>query len=306
MSKKVAVVGCFMMDLSSQVEKLPKPGETIKAKSFQMAPGGKGSNQAIAAARLGADVTFVTKIGKDVIGEMAMDVFKGDDMNTDYVAVDPEKGTGTTLNPVDDTGENFVITHAAAGQNMTREDVYKAEDNIAEADVMLLQLEANQEAQDAAYEIAEKHNVPIILNPAPYSDVDDSVLSKLSYFTPNETEASAASGIEVTSVETAKEAAEALYNKGINNVIITLGSEGCLIFNDEYKGEIVPAYKVNAVDTTGAGDAWNGGFAYALVNGHDILTAAKYGNAAGGLSTEKFGAAISNPQLEDVEKLVNG
>lgn len=112
-------------------------------------------------------------------------------------------------------------------------------------------------------------------------------------------------GMEVTSVETAKEAAEALYNKGINNVIITLGSQGCLIYNDEYKGEHVPAYDVNPVDATGAGDAWNGGFAYALVNGHDILTAAKYGNAAGGLSTEKFGAAISNPQLEDVEKLVN-
>lgn len=301
---KITVVGSFVVDLMSKTPHMPVPGETVLGGPFKMGPGGKGGNQAVAAARLGADVVMVTKLGNDSFGEMALENFKNEKIKTDYISIDDENTTGAALIAVDETGENMIVVALGACGNISPSEIQKASNEISNSDIVLLQLETNLEAVIETIKLAEKYSVPVILNPAPYQEFPKELLKKVTYITPNETEASQLTGIEVNSIETAKEAAKYLFNKGVKNVIITLGKKGCLLYNDQFKGELIDAFKVNAIDTTGAGDAFNGGVAYALSNKEDLMTAIIYGNATAGLSVQKVGTAPAMPYLEEVKELI--
>lgn len=301
---KITVVGSFVVDLMSKTPHLPVPGETVLGGPFKMGPGGKGGNQAVAAARLGADVVMVTKLGNDSFGEMALENFKKEKIKTDYITIDEENSTGAALIAVDEAGENMIVVALGACGNITSSEIQKASIEISNSDIVLLQLETNLEAVIETITLAEKYSVPVILNPAPYQDFPRELLKKVTYITPNETEASQLTGIEVNSIETAREAAKYIYDQGVKNVIITLGKKGCLLYNDKFKGELIEAFKVNAIDTTGAGDAFNGGFAYAISNKEDLITAIIYGNATAGLSVQKVGTAPAMPYLDEVRELI--
>lgn len=302
----IVVVGSYVTDLTARTPHMPKPGETVLGGSFKMGPGGKGGNQAVAAARLGANVTMVTKVGKDLFGENAINNFKNEGINTKYVLEDEEEATGAALIAVDPSSENLIVVSLGACGNLRSEDVKKAKNEIEKADVILVQLETSLEAVTETINLAEELNKPIILNPAPYQKVSNDLLSKVTYITPNETEASLLTGIEVVDEVTAKEAAIFLTNKGVSVVIITLGKKGCYLYekDGEIKGELIEGFKVDAVDTTGAGDAFNGAFATFISNGLSHRDSAKKANAVAALSVTKEGTAPSMPYKKDLETLL--
>jgi ribokinase len=302
---KVVVVGSYVVDLMSRAPHLPKPGETVLGGPFVMGPGGKGGNQAAAAARCGSEVTFVTKIGDDVFGREALNHFKAENIDAGYVIVDPNQATGAAIIAVDDQGENSIVVALGACGTVTEAEVLAAEAKINEADIVLLQLETSVEAVVTTVKLAEKYQVPVILNPAPYQDFPRELLSSVSYITPNETEAFELSGIEVRDEQTALSAAKRIHEMGVRTVIITLGSKGAYLYKGGRSGELVSGFKVNAVDTTGAGDAFNGGFAHALSNGATVREAMTFANAVAALSVTKIGTAPAMPYKAEVEKLLN-
>lgn len=300
----ITVVGSYVVDLMSRTPHMPKPGETVLGGPFRMGPGGKGANQAVAAARQGAQVTMVTKVGQDDFGDKALANFKKENINTDFIQVDPTEATGVALIAVDDHSENMIIVALGACGKLSREDVLAAEDQIQQAEMILLQLETSMEAVEATIELAVKHGKPIILNPAPYQPITDELLKKITYITPNETEASLLSGVEVRDQETALQAAEVIYSLGVSTVIITLGKTGCFLYQGQGKGQHIPAFQVEALDTTGAGDAFNGGFAYALSTGLSVEEAVRYANAVAALSVTKIGTSPAMPTKEEVENFL--
>lgn len=301
---RITVVGSYVVDLMSRTPHMPKPGETVLGGPFRMGPGGKGANQAVAAARQGAQVTMVTKVGQDDFGDKALANFKKENINTDFIQVDPTEATGVALIAVDDHSENMIIVALGACGKLSREDVLAAEDQIQQAEMILLQLETSMEAVEATIELAVKHGKPIILNPAPYQPITDELLKKITYITPNETEASLLSGVEVRDQETALQAAEVIYSLGVSTVIITLGKTGCFLYQGRGKGQHIPAFQVEALDTTGAGDAFNGGFAYALSTGLSVEEAVRYANAVAALSVTKIGTSPAMPTKEEVENFL--
>lgn len=299
----ILVFGSFAVDLTSRSKGLPVPGQTLIGSSFKMGPGGKGSNQAVAAHRAGADVTMVTKIGKDVFGKVALDFYQGEGMNTEYILQDEEIGTGTAVIMVDElSAQNEIVVTPGACGRITPEDVEKCRPLIEQANLLLLQLEINFDALFQVIDIASKADVKIILNPAPAAKLPDEIMAKIDIITPNETEAKALTGITVKDAASAEQAARVLTAKGVKQVVITMGSLGSFAFDGE-KGEMIPRLTVNAVDTTGAGDAFNGGFAKALDDGKDLFTALRYGNVTGALSVTKVGAAPSMPYQEEIEAM---
>lgn len=298
---KVFIMGSYVTDLTARAEHLPKPGETVLGKSFRTGAGGKGSNQAAAAARLGADVSLVTKIGNDAFGKLALNHFKKENIDTSRIAIDEEFPTGSALITVDDESENMIVVTLEACGNIKKEEIEKAEDELAESAIVLTQLETNLEAVEATLALADRHDVPVILNPAPYQFIPDEWFEKIAYLTPNETEAAQLTGMAVDTEEAAIEAAHKLYEMGVNNVILTLGKKGCLLYNEEYKGKFFKGLSVKAVDTTGAGDAFNGGLAYALANDFELAEAILFANATGACSVTKEGTAQAMPTLEEVE-----
>lgn len=301
---RITVVGSYVVDLMSRTPHMPKPGETVLGGPFRMGPGGKGANQAVAAARQGAQVTMVTKVGQDDFGDKALANFKKENINTDFIQVDPTEATGVALIAVDDHSENMIIVALGACGKLSREDVLAAEGQIQQAEMILLQLETSMEAVEATIELAVKHGKPIILNPAPYQPITDELLKKITYITPNETEASLLSGVEVRDQETALQAAKVIYSLGVSTVIITLGKTGCFLYQGEGKGQHIPAFQVEALDTTGAGDAFNGGFAYALSTGLSVEEAVRYANAVAALSVTKIGTSPAMPTKEEVENFL--
>lgn len=300
---KIVVVGSYVVDLMSRTPKMPRPGETVLGGPFKMGPGGKGGNQAVAAARQGAEVTFVTKVGKDSFGEQAIQNFKDNHIATDYVFIDEQESTGAALIAVDDSSQNMIVVALGACGKLTSGEVYAAEESIKQCSHVLLQLETSMEAVETTIQLACKHGKDIILNPAPYQKISDELLSAVTYITPNETEATELTGIEVSDVATAEQAAKVLHEKGIQHVIITLGEKGSYLFTNQ-KGKLVPPYSVKAIDTTGAGDAFNGGFAYALSEGRAIREAVIYANAVAALSVTSIGTAPAMPYREETERLV--
>ncbi len=300
---KIVVVGSSNTDMIVKVPRIPKPGETILGGKFSTAAGGKGANQAVAAARAGGDVTFIARVGDDMFGQQAYSGFKEDQINVGYVKTDKVEPSGVALIFVDEKGENSIAVASGANAALSPEDVNEAAELIQSADILLMQLETPLETVRRAAEIAKEAGVKVILNPAPAMKLDDSFLSNLTIITPNESEAELLTGISVTDVESAERAAIALLERGLEVVIITLGSKGALIKTKEKK-HLIAGFKVDAVDATAAGDVFNGSLAVAIAEGKSQEDAVRFANAAAALSVTKLGAQPSIPKRDEIERLL--
>lgn len=300
----VTVFGSFVVDLTGWASHLPEAGETVFGEQFKMGPGGKGSNQAVAAHRAGADVAFITKVGEDTFAEVALDFYQREAMDTSNFLKDKEHPTGAALICVDEkTGQNQILVVPGACTHFTDEDVELIRPVIEQSAILLLQFEVNLDALEKVMDIARARGVKIILNPAPARDIPGGLLQKAHIITPNESEAGALLGMEIRGENDAQAACEAFHAMGIAEVVITMGKSGIYV-SAHGRQAMIPAYKVKAVDTTGAGDAFNGAFAVALSEGKDLFEAAAFGNAAGALSVMKQGTAPAMPYREAIEQFV--
>ena len=298
--QQILVVGSTNTDMVIKAAHLPRPGETILGGTFFMNPGGKGANQAVAIARLGAPVTFICKTGTDIFGHQSQQLFEAEGINTSYVFSDPQNPSGVALISVDDKAENCIVVASGANANLTPEDLKKAEEAIDQCDIVLLQLEIPMETVEYVAKIASEKGKKVILNPAPAQPLSAELLSHLYLITPNETEAEMISGVKITDEASANEAAQVLSEKGVQNVIITLGSKGALVYSNG-ESEVVPAYKVNAIDTTAAGDVFNGALTVALSEGRDLKEASRFGCKASAISVTRSGAQSSAPYRNEVD-----
>lgn len=301
---KVTVFGSFVVDLMGRTPHLPVPGETVKGSMFKMGPGGKGFNQGVAAHKAGADVTMVTKLGKDSFANVALDAMKELNMKQDHVFVTEEAETGCALILVDEnTSQNEIVVLLGACNTITDEEVDSLTDVLKDSEYLLTQLETNVSAVDRIIDIAHKNNVKVILNTAPVQPIEDEILKKIYLITPNEVEAEILTGIPVDSKENADKAADWFFEKGVENVLITLGGRGVYIATKE-KREIIPAYHVDAIDTTGAGDAFNGGLVAALAEGKDLWEAAGFANALAAVAVQRLGTTPAMPTREEIEQFI--
>ena len=301
---KVLVIGSFNVDLIGRTPHFPQAKETVMGTTFQMAPGGKGFNQGVAAHKAGADVIMISKIGNDPFKHVMTDTMTELNMNQDHLLT-CDSSTGCALILVDEnTGENEIVVCPGANHQFTNEDILCLEPLIKEAEYVLLQLEINQDANEQIANLCMKHNTKIILNTAPCNPMSDDFISKAYMVTPNEVEAEQLTGIKVTDFSSALEASNILKAKGIQHVIITMGSQGAFISSGDIN-KMIPSFKVNAIDTTGAGDAFNGGLLAALSKGKDIWEAATFASALAALSVQKHGATPSMPTLEEIEEFLN-
>ena len=304
---KIVVVGSSNTDMIVKSKHLPKPGETVIGGTFSCVAGGKGANQAVAAARLGADVTFIAKLGQDVFGDKALEGYHKEGIDTNWIRRDPQQATGVALILVDDNGENLISVASGANLFLSVEDVSKAGDVIEAADIVVSQLETPMETLVFTAELAAKHGVPMILDPAPAPEtpLPSELLSKLYCIKPNENEAYRLTGVEVTDAKSAQKAADVLLEKGARSVIVTLGTQGALVCERNSQGAgrgvLVPAHVVKAVDTTAAGDCFSGALAVGLASGMSLVDAARLGVKASALSVMKLGAQPSLPTMQEVE-----
>ena len=297
---KVVVVGSFNMDLVIKTERRPQKGETLVGEEFGMFIGGKGANQAIAASRLGAEVTMIGRLGKDLFGDSFLAEFGKENIDTGFVARDAEVGTGIASPVIDADGDNSIIIVPRANMYLDVEDVERASNRIADSDVLLLQLEVPINSSQRAAEIARANGVTVILNPAPAYELPDSFLGLIDILVPNEVETEFLSKV---AVEGARLAAQVLFEKGISTVVLTLGNRGALLLTSR-QSKLVPAYSVKVVDTTAAGDAFCGALATALGSGEKIEDAVAFANATGALAVTVLGAAPSMPSTEQVRAFV--
>jgi ribokinase len=300
----VAILGVFVADLAFRAGRLPAMGETIFGSGFKMGPGGKGSNQAVAAARVGAKVTFVTKIGRDAFGDIALATWQGEGIAAQVVRAESE-ATGAAFIYVNDrTGENAIIVYPGAGGALTSADVDAAAAAIRGARVFVTQLEQPTATARHALTMAKAAGVATVFNPAPAAPVEDAVYPLCDYVVPNETEAAALTGLRLDSLDDARRAGDGLLAKGAGTALITLGEKGALFHTPE-RSVLVPAVKAGpVVETTGAGDAFVGGFAAALARGGDPLAATGFGCAVAGISVTRAGTAPSMPTLAEVEAIM--
>ena len=300
----VAILGVFVADAAYRATRQPNMGETILGESFALGPGGKGSNQAVAAARCKAGVSFISRLGQDAFAQMALDMYstEGIDTHIDQIS---DSYTGSAYIFIDDnTGDNAIIVCPGAAGTITPAYIDSARSVIESADVFVTQLEQPIDAAVHALAIARKAGVTTILNTAPAETVGDNVFGLCDYVTPNETEAGAYTGVEVTSIADAKEAGDILLGKGVGTALITLGEQGALLHSAEQSVHI-PAVDAGAVvETTGAGDAFNGGFAAALAQKQSPVDAARFACAVAGLSVTRAGTAPSMPTRNEVEALM--
>lgn len=286
------------MDITARIKTLPRPGETISGGRLSQAGGGKGANQAIAASRLGADVTFITCVGNDASGERLTRQFAADGMDISRVKISSSP-TGTALIFVDDNAENCIAVAPGANEDLLPEDVAGAADCISASAFMLLQLETPVPTIVKAVELAYKAGVKVILNPAPMREIPEDIFSKLHIITPNETEAEALTGVTIRDEADARRAADILMGKGVGNVIITMGSAGSLVCTAEGT-HLIPARKVKAVDTTAAGDVYNGALVTALAEGRTIAEAAAFATKASAIAVTRMGAQTSAPYRKEI------
>ncbi len=305
MGNKIVVVGSSNTDMIVKLPHLPKPGETVSGGAFSTAAGGKGANQAVAAARAGADVSLVARVGEDSFGEQATAGFVDDGIDVRHVTRHPAAPSGVALIFVDDAGENCIAVAPGANAGLTPQDVDAAAELITEADVVVMQLETPIESVERAAALAREHGVRVILNPAPARELSDEILGNVSILTPNESEAELLTGIRVEDDAGAEQAARALVARGVDTVILTLGSRGAFVF-EAGSGELVPSFKVQAVDTTAAGDVFNGSLAVSLAEGMPLTRAVRFANAAAALSVTRLGAQPSAPTRSEIEAFLSG
>ncbi len=300
-NKKIYVVGSANTDMVVKTDKHPLPGETKMGGVFFMNPGGKGANQAVAAARLGGEVCFVGKIGDDIFGRQTLLGLDKENIDTKYVFTDDQTPSGTALIVVNAEGENCIVVAPGANANLSPSDL-DAVDTISEAAIILMQLEIPLETIKAVAYKAKQNKQRVIINPAPAQALDDDLLNGLFLITPNETEASVLTGIKVEDQETASKAAEALLEKGVQNVIITLGKKGAYFQNNVLKIKI-DAPLVNALDTTAAGDTFSGAIAVAITEGQDWDHALSFAIQAASISVTRMGAQSSIPFRSELVSL---
>ncbi len=297
---EILVIGSSNTDMVIQAPYLPTAGETVLGKKFVMNPGGKGANQAVAAARLGGNVSFLGKLGEDLFGQQAIANLQREGISTDYLLVDPNHASGVALITVDKQGENMIVVASGANMALTEAEILQSQEAIAQAKLILLQLEIPLDTVELAVKIASELGKTIILNPAPACPLTDCLLSQVTILTPNQTEAKILTGIEVDSPATAGLAAQQLYKRGVANVIITLGKDGAYLFNEQV-AQLIPSYTVEAVDTTAAGDTFNGALAVALSEGQEMVEAVKFANLTAAVSVTRLGAQSSLPLRQEVE-----
>ncbi len=305
MGAKIAVVGSLNMDLVVRAPHMPSPGETVIGSDFRTIPGGKGANQAVAAARLGAEVTMIGRVGDDDFGRAQLRNLGELSIDTTYVIMDAEAATGIALITLDTSGQNSIVLAPGANMRLTKEDINAARGAIVWSDVLVLQLENPLEVVVHAIDIAYAEGVKVILNPAPARSIPKETLAKLDYLIPNESETALLTGIEVADLDSAKEAAERLREEGVGTVILTLGDRGAFLSSAKESVHI-PGYEVEVVDTTAAGDAFVGGLAVALAQGQNLAEAVRYANAAGALAVTRLGAQPSLPTRQEVEEFMKG
>jgi ribokinase len=298
--KRILVVGSTNTDMIIRVPRIPRPGETVLGGEFAMAPGGKGANQAVAAARAGGAVTFVTRVGDDLFGRQAVRNFEGDGIDVRFVGLDAGAPTGVALINVDASGENSISVASGANARLSPEDIGRVAEAFAAADVILLQLESPLETVVAAAREARRHGVPVILNPAPARSLDDDLLRSVAVLTPNEHEAEILAGIPVSGKADAKRAAGKLRERGPETIVLTLGSKGVYALGDGFEG-MMPAFEVTPVDTTAAGDVFNGALAVALAEKRSLPDALRFAQAAAAISVTRPGAQPSAPTRAEVE-----
>jgi len=300
MKPYILVIGSSNTDMVVKSARLPAPGETILGGTFLMNAGGKGANQAVAAARLGADVVFIAKIGDDIFGRQAVELFEQEGIDTSYIITDPVNPSGVALITVDDKAENCIVVASGANAHLLPGDLHKADQKIKNASLILMQLEIPIETVEYVANIAAQNNIKLVLNPAPACGLSDELLSTVSIITPNETEAEMLTGIKIADKESAQTAAELLAEKGVETVIITLGANGALVFHANHF-DWVPAPVVEAVDTTAAGDVFNGALAVAISEGRNIENAVIFASTAAALSVTKMGAQASAPLRSEIK-----
>ncbi len=293
--KRIVVLGSTNTDMVVKAARIPAPGETILGGNFLMNPGGKGANQAVAAARLGGEVVFIAKVGDDLFGREAKVLFAKEGLCTDYVFTDVSEPSGVALIMVDAKGENCISVASGANGFLTPGDIEAARNEIEKAGLVLMQLETPVETVLCAAQWAAAKGVPVILNPAPACALPEALFNCLDTITPNETEAEQLTGIRVADEASAEAAAKALCAKGVKRVVITLGSKGAFVYS-ENQGTLVPAFKVQAVDTTAAGDVFNGAVAVALTEGFPLIKAVEFAAKAASVSVTRMGAQASAPR----------
>ncbi len=303
MPNNIVVIGSANTDLITHVDRLPKPGETVLGGTFMTAQGGKGANQAVAASRAGADVTFIACLGRDNFADEAIKSYRQDKIDISHLFYDDNNPSGVALIFVAKNGENSIAVASGANAGLSPQQIEEKQAVISQADVLLLQLETPLETVTRAVEIAKQYQVEVILNPAPGQVLPDSLLRSITYLTPNETEAELMTGISISNEKQAFKAAQMLLAKGATNVILTLGKNGALLANAS--GEtIIPCKEVDVIDTTAAGDTFNGAFAVALAQRAALTDAICFANAAAALSVTRQGAQPSIPDREAIGEML--
>ncbi len=299
----IVVVGSSNTDMIIKLDRIPRPGETILGGEFVTAAGGKGANQAVAAARAGGRVSFIARVGQDVLGDQAVAGFVKDRIDVEHVVRDKGAPSGVALIFVARDGENSIAVASGANGRLSPADVKKARQVIASAAVLVMQLETPLATVQAAAETAAKAGVQVILNPAPAQPLPDELLRLVSILTPNETEAELLTGIKVDDEASAGRTADRLLARGVRTVIITLGPRGAFVAAEGVR-KLIPGFPMQAVDTTAAGDVFNGALAVALAEGQALEQSVRFANAAAAISVTRLGAQPSAPKRKEIDQLV--
>ena len=303
-SNKIVVLGSSNTDMVVKTERMPAPGETVLGGTFFMNPGGKGANQAVAAARLGGDVTFIAKTGDDLFGRQAVEGYWKEGIRTDRMSVDPGYPSGVAHITVDATGENSIVVAPGANATLSPDDVEAAREAIEEAGILLMQLEVPMETVEYAAEMARKAGTKVVLNPAPAAPLSEILLHNCDLLVPNRTEAEMISGIPVTDWESAGKAAEIISGMGVPSVVLTLGADGAFI-REGNECHLMPVPEIEAVDTTAAGDTFCGALCVALCEGKSLPEAVNLANRAAALTVSRMGAQSAIPYRHEIEPAPN-
>ena len=298
-AKSIIVVGSANTDMVIKADKFPLPGETILGGKFFMFPGGKGANQAVAASRLKGKVIFIVKVGNDIFGKQALHQFSKEGINTDFIVTDQNQPSGVALITIDSKGENTIVVAQGANGTLSSEDVQKAEKEFERADIVLMQLEIPIDTVIHAAKLATLRGKKVILNPAPARHLPDDLLNKLFIITPNESETETLLGIKISDMNSIQSAARKLHEKGVTNVVITLGAEGAYLYNTQ-GGRHITTAKVETVDTTAAGDVFNGALAVAISENKTLDQAVEFANRAAAISVTRMGAQASAPYRNEI------
>ena len=302
--KKILIFGSSNTDMTVKTPTLPAPGETVLGGVFTMSAGGKGANQAVAAKRVGGDVSFICKVGNDVFGDNSIKHYEAEGIDVSGI-LRSDKPSGVALITVDKDAENCIVVASGANLDFSDEDIKASEAALKSCDILLMQLEIPVPTVLQAARIAYEAGAMVVLNPAPYAELPEEIFKYISLFIPNETELASFSGMPVTDKDSAAAAAQVLFNKGVGKMIVTMGSKGSLIL-DGGEPQFVQARKVKAVDTTGAGDTYCGSICVALSEGKSLKEAAEFASAVSALSVTKMGAQTAIPSRAEAEAFIAG